>query len=77
MVVEMTDSVFAEYDHGSLIRIFRIMQSPVMPHIPAHDCYIILIHIENLEIHWIQIFEIIRIKHDQFPSRQTTHPELS
>lgn len=68
LVVRMGCPMLVEYDHGSLLRIFRIMQIPVMAGIPGHDRHIIRIRGYDIEILRIQTLQIIRIKHRQHPS---------
>ena len=77
LVVRMRCLMLVEYDHGSLLRILRIMQIPVMPGIVALYRHIIGIRGYDVEILRIQTLQIIRIKHRQPPFRHTTHPEPS
>ena len=77
LVVGMRSLVLVEYDHRPLLRIFRVMQIPVMSGIAAHDRHIIGICCYDGEILRIQVFQIFITKHEQPPSRQTTHPEPS
>lgn len=63
-------------NHRSLLRIFRIMQIPVMAGVAAHDRHIIGIRGDDGEILRIQAFQVFTAEHRQFPSRQTTRPEF-
>ncbi len=50
VVIWMGGTVLMEYDHRSLLRVLRIMQIPVVLGISAHDCHIILIDGDDVEI---------------------------
>ena len=41
LVIQMGSLVLVEDDHRFPLRIFRVMQIPVMTGIPGHDCHII------------------------------------
>ena len=64
-----------KYDHRPLLRIFWIMQIPVVAGVPAHDCHIIGIRGNDGEILRIQAFQVFIAEHRQPPSRRTTNPE--
>ena len=77
LVVRMRSPVLVEYDHRPLLRIFRVMQIPIMAGVAAHDRHIIGIRGNDGEILRIQAFQVFIAEQRQPPSRQTTHPEPS
>ena len=74
LMVWMGGLMFVEYDHGSLLRILRIMQIPVMTGVPGHDRHIISIRGYDGEILRIQTLQIFITEHRQPPSLRTTLP---
>lgn len=73
----MGSLMLVEYDHCPLLRIFRIMQIPIMTGVAAHDRHIIRIRGDDGEILRIQAFQVFIAEHRQPLSRQTTRPEPS
>ena len=53
-VIRMASPMPMKYDDRSFIRIFGIMQIPIMPGIPAHNRHITFINCDDIKILRIQ-----------------------
>ena len=73
LVIWMRSLVLMKYDHGPLVRIFRIVQVPVVTGVSGHDRHIVGICCNDGEVRRIQTLQIFITEHWQPPSR-TRHP---